>query len=236
MPLMITDWCTKKPVAHIWNFIFLYTQSHAPFFSVVMCISFWHIHITQTTRITRISSCYDALSVESNKSHLNTLAFHRSIFLSLFTLLMCVSECVWHTHTVDGDVDDLAIAYAHAYPLNPEQITIKLTTKPIVQWSKWEIRNLNLQHQLVKNQSHFIRSLFFLWTQIYRWGGKEFKFDECKCVRIHKLRNQFCWVRVGRRSSTYWPFLDLFEKNLTKTYAILRLSPRYAYWYTIKTI
>lgn len=59
MPLMITDLCTKKPVAHIWNFIFLYTQAHAhaPFFFVIF-ISFWHIHIKQTTRITRISSCF----------------------------------------------------------------------------------------------------------------------------------------------------------------------------------
>lgn len=51
MPLMITDWCTKKPVAHIWNFRFSFIHLCAPFIPIcasVLLPAKFELSITHT--------------------------------------------------------------------------------------------------------------------------------------------------------------------------------------------
>lgn len=54
MPLMITDRCTKKPVAHIWNFIFLY--AYAPFLCFFFCVSRFIHHTNPSNRYTHFNT------------------------------------------------------------------------------------------------------------------------------------------------------------------------------------
>ena len=87
MPLMITDWCTKKPVAHIWNFIFLY--AHAPFFRVCVCVSRFSIHTNPGTHshAFRMASVY-------------LLARSEVIPFVCVTQTMATLMTIWSMHTL----------------------------------------------------------------------------------------------------------------------------------------
>lgn len=100
MPLMITDLCTKKPVAHIWNFML-------PFFvCVCVCLSRFSIHTNP-----------------GSHSHAFRMA---SVYLLARSGVICVGACVCVCYTDDGDVDDdLVDAYAHAHSIQSITIVIK---------------------------------------------------------------------------------------------------------------
>lgn len=125
MPLMITDRCTKKPVAHIWNFIFLY--AHAPFFSslaVWVYVSFWHSYKPHNTH-----------SHTKNAFRCNVLCV---FFLIIFTRIHLnrVSVCfffihlyLWHQTMATMVDDDLSNAYVYAHWIYHTIITTKSITK-----------------------------------------------------------------------------------------------------------